>query len=114
MIISAPSFPEIGGSSSKRAVIKQCARDQPMMFTISMPLRVRAPATHGQEAAGMFKFFGRLATVHSGKVCAAWLALGVALALLASPGSMTTYENDICFLPEQCDSVRGYKLLNEA
>jgi RND superfamily putative drug exporter len=62
----------------------------------------------------MFTRLGRLTTSRPGLVCAAWLAAGAALALLAPRWDSRAVDDDISFLPARCDSVRGYELLRRA
>jgi putative drug exporter of the RND superfamily len=62
----------------------------------------------------MFNFLGRLAADHPRKICAVWVALGILLALLAPPWKQRAQDDDIRFLPARCDSVRGYRLLEQA
>ncbi len=62
----------------------------------------------------MFNFLGRLAANHPLKICAAWLVVGAALALLAPPWEQRAQDDDIRFLPARTDSVRGYRLLEQA
>jgi RND superfamily putative drug exporter len=62
----------------------------------------------------MFKYLGRFTAAHSWKICAAWLVAGAALALVAPAWDTKTQDDDIRFLPERCDSVRGYNLLAQA
>src|SRR5262249_44742289 len=47
-------------------------------------------------------------------VCAVWLVLGTALALLAPSWDARAQDDDIRFLPARCPSVRGYALLEKA
>jgi RND superfamily putative drug exporter len=62
----------------------------------------------------MFKYLGRLAAAHPWEICAAWVVLGVLLAVLAPSWDRRAQDDDIRFLPERCDSVRGYQLLKDA
>jgi RND superfamily putative drug exporter len=62
----------------------------------------------------MFNFLGRLAARHPWPICAAWAALGLAVALLAPSWDNRAQDDDIRFLPARCDSVRGYHLLEQA
>jgi RND superfamily putative drug exporter len=62
----------------------------------------------------MFTRIGRLTTSHPWLVCAAWLAAGVALTLVAPRWDAKAVDDDINFLPARCDSVRGYNLLKAA
>jgi RND superfamily putative drug exporter len=47
-------------------------------------------------------------------VCAAWVLLGLGVALLAPHADNKVQDDDIGFLPARCDSVRGYNLLKQA
>ncbi len=62
----------------------------------------------------MFTRLGRLTTSHPWLICAAWLAAGAALTLLAPRWDARAVDDDITFLPARCDSVRGYQLLRQA
>ncbi|HKB38971.1 MAG TPA: MMPL family transporter [Gemmataceae bacterium] len=62
----------------------------------------------------MFNFLGRLAARHPRIICAAWLIAGIALTLLAPRWEHSAQDDDIRFLPGRCDSVRGYRLLEQA
>ncbi len=62
----------------------------------------------------MFTFLGRLTTNHPWMVVATWLILGVGLALVAPRWSQNAQDDDIRFLPGRCDSVKGYRLLEQA
>jgi RND superfamily putative drug exporter len=62
----------------------------------------------------MFKFLGRFTATHPRKICAAWLGAGILLTLLAPSWDARTQDDDVRFLPERCDSVRGYNLLKQA
>jgi RND superfamily putative drug exporter len=62
----------------------------------------------------MFNFLGRLAAAHPWKICAGWLIAGVVLALAAPRWEHNAQDDDIGFLPARCDSVRGYRLLEQA
>lgn len=62
----------------------------------------------------MFNFLGRLATRHPWKICAAWVVVGLGLALIAPRWEQNVQDDDIRFLPDRCDSVKGYRLLTEA
>jgi RND superfamily putative drug exporter len=62
----------------------------------------------------MFKHLGRFAATHAGVICAAWVLVAVAAALVAPAGDGRVQDDDIRFLPERCDSVRGYHLLEQA
>src|SRR5262245_25198730 len=62
----------------------------------------------------MFKHLGRFAATRPWIVCAAWLLAGVGIACLAPGRDARVQDDDIRFLPERCDSVRGYHLLERA
>ncbi len=62
----------------------------------------------------MFNLLGRLATSRPWAVCAAWLAAGALLSLLAPSWDSKAQDDDIRFLPDRCPSVRGYQLLQQA
>src|SRR5262249_11433210 len=66
------------------------------------------------EMPGMFTFLGRFTAAHAWKICAAWLAGSVLLTLLAPSWDTRTADDDIRFLPQRCDSVRGFHLLEQA
>jgi RND superfamily putative drug exporter len=67
-----------------------------------------------QETVCMFTFLGRLATQHPWKILTAWLLLGVGLTFIAPRWEQTAQDDDIRFLPGRCDSVKGYRLLEQA
>src|SRR5262245_5603091 len=67
-----------------------------------------------RETEGMFNFLGRLAASHPRAICATWLIVGAALTLLAPRWEHNAQDDDIRFLPARCDSVRGYRLLEQA
>src|SRR5207247_2118955 len=67
-----------------------------------------------RETSGMFKFLGRFTVAHAGKICTAWLLGGLLLTFLAPSWDAQSQDDDIRFLPERCDSVRGYNLLAQA
>jgi RND superfamily putative drug exporter len=62
----------------------------------------------------MFSFLGRLAVAHPIKVCAGWLALAVAVTLLAPDWRNHAQDDDVRFLPAKSASVRGLQLLEKA
>ncbi len=62
----------------------------------------------------MFARLGRLVTRYPWAVVAAWIALAMALTVLAPAWDARAVDDDIHFLPARCDSVRGYQLLAEA
>jgi RND superfamily putative drug exporter len=62
----------------------------------------------------MFKHLGRFAAAHPWVICAAWVVAGACVTLVAPRWDSKAQDDDIRFLPERCDSVRGYRLLEEA
>ena len=62
----------------------------------------------------MFTFLGRLATRHPWKILCAWLVLGLGLTAIAPRWEKNAQDDDIRFLPDRCDSVKGYRLLEQA
>src|SRR5581483_7140211 len=62
----------------------------------------------------MYDLLGRWAVNHPWKVCAAWVALAVALTAAAPNWRNQSQDDDIRFLPAACPSVRGFQLLEEA
>jgi RND superfamily putative drug exporter len=62
----------------------------------------------------MFNFLGRLAARHPWAVCAAWAAAALLAGLAAPSWENRAQDDDIRFLPARCDSVRGYRLLEQA
>ncbi len=82
--------------------------------SLSQPGAGRAlrPETRGTSA--MLSFLGRFTTTHPGKICAAWLLLGLLLSWAAPAWDTKALDDDIHFLPGRCASVRGYQLLAEA
>jgi len=62
----------------------------------------------------MYRWLGQLAANHPWKICFAWLLFGATAAFLAPSWEKNSQDDDIRFLPARCDSVRGYKLLEEA
>jgi RND superfamily putative drug exporter len=62
----------------------------------------------------MFKFLGRLAAKRPWTLCGAWVLLGAVVALIAPAADRRMQDDDIRFLPDRCDSVRGYRLLEKA
>jgi RND superfamily putative drug exporter len=62
----------------------------------------------------MFKRLGRFAAAHPWMICVSWLGLGLAVTFAAPSWDTTAQDDDIRFLPDRCDSVRGYRLLEQA
>lgn len=62
----------------------------------------------------MFTKLGQFTARRPWLICAAWLLAGLALALAAPRWDGRAVDDDIRFLPEHCDSVRGYRLLEAA
>jgi putative drug exporter of the RND superfamily len=62
----------------------------------------------------MFRFLGRIAAAHPGKVLCAWIGLGVLLTALAPNWKNQSQDDDIRFLPANTPSVRAYELLEKA
>src|SRR5437868_8658356 len=62
----------------------------------------------------MFKHLGRFAAAHPWLICAAWVVAGVCVTLVAPNWDSKAQDDDIRFLPARCDSVRGYRLLEQA
>src|SRR5262245_11294642 len=67
-----------------------------------------------RETTGMFTGLGRLAARHPWKVLFAWLVVGATLSLIAPRWEQNAQDDDIRFLPARCESVRGYRLLEQA
>jgi RND superfamily putative drug exporter len=62
----------------------------------------------------MFQSLGRYAARHPWPICVTWLVVGVVFTLIAPKWDSKAQDDDIRFLPERCDSVRGYRLLEQA
>jgi RND superfamily putative drug exporter len=62
----------------------------------------------------MFQALGRLPARHPWWVCAGWLLVSAALALVAPSWETHAQDDDMSFLPERCPGVQGYHLLQEA
>ena len=62
----------------------------------------------------MFHRLGRLSASYPWVVCAAWLVLGGAMALIAPRWDNQAEDDDIRFVPERFTSVRAYHLLEKA
>jgi len=61
----------------------------------------------------MFAFLGRFSTGHPWKLCICWLVAGFLLTLLAPPWHSAVPPDDVRYLPERCESVRGQRLLEK-
>jgi RND superfamily putative drug exporter len=62
----------------------------------------------------MFERLGKLAAARPWLICAAWIVAGILVSLIAPDWNGSTQDDDINFLPARCDSVRGYRLLQQA
>lgn len=62
----------------------------------------------------MFNFVGRLVITHPWKVLAFWLIAGFTLAQIAPKWEKNAQDDDIRFVPDRFDSVKGYRLLEKA
>jgi RND superfamily putative drug exporter len=62
----------------------------------------------------MFKHLGRFAAAHPWLLCAAWVLVAGLVGLLAPAWDGNAQDDDIRFLPDRCDSVKGYQLLQQA
>jgi RND superfamily putative drug exporter len=62
----------------------------------------------------MYDLLGRWAVNHPWKVCAAWIAVAVALTASAPDWRSQSQDDDIRFLPAACPSVRGFQVLEQA
>jgi RND superfamily putative drug exporter len=62
----------------------------------------------------MFNKLGRFTAAHPWLICLGWLAVAVAVGILAPAWDERAADDDIRFLPARCDSVRGYRLLEQA
>ncbi len=62
----------------------------------------------------MYRWLGHLAANHPWLICTVWLLFGGCAAYFAPSWEKNSQDDDIRFLPARCDSVRGYKLLEEA
>jgi RND superfamily putative drug exporter len=62
----------------------------------------------------MFKALGRYAARRPWPICAAWGLVALAVTLIAPNWDNRVQDDDIRFLPARCDSVRGYRLLEQA
>jgi RND superfamily putative drug exporter len=62
----------------------------------------------------MYDLLGRWAVNHPWKVCAAWVALAVALTSAAPNWRNQSQDDDIRFLPTACPSVRAFQMLEQA
>jgi putative drug exporter of the RND superfamily len=66
------------------------------------------------ESSDMFKHLGRFTAAHPWMICGAWLLAAAGIAAIAPPRDGRVQDDDIRFLPDRCDSVRGYHLLEQA
>jgi RND superfamily putative drug exporter len=62
----------------------------------------------------MFHRLGHLSASYPWVVCAAWLALGIGMALVAPHWDSQAEDDDVRFVPERFTSVRAYHLLEKA
>jgi RND superfamily putative drug exporter len=62
----------------------------------------------------MFKTVGSIAARYPWLILAAWLLAGLGVTLAAPSWDSGAQDDDIRFLPPDCDSVRGYRLLEKA
>ncbi len=62
----------------------------------------------------MFKSLGRYTARHPWSICVTWLVVGICLSLVAPSWDNKAQDDDIRFLPARCDSVRGFRLLEQA
>lgn len=62
----------------------------------------------------MFRFLGRLAVTHPGKVLASWLFAAVVLTVIAPSWRKQAQDDDIHFLPPGTPSLRSHQLLEQA
>jgi RND superfamily putative drug exporter len=62
----------------------------------------------------MFSKLGRFTAAHPWLICLSWLAAAIAVGILAPAWDERAADDDIRFLPARCDSVKGYRLLEQA
>jgi RND superfamily putative drug exporter len=62
----------------------------------------------------MFRLLGRLVVTYPRTVCVAWLALAVAITLVAPDWRNQAQDDDIRFLPREYPVVRGFELLEKS
>ena len=62
----------------------------------------------------MFQRLGHLTIHHPWAICVLWATAGIGLTLVAPSWDSRAVDDDINFLPQRCDSVRGHRLLSEA
>ncbi len=62
----------------------------------------------------MFKTLGRFTADHPWLICLAWVLFAVGVTLIAPSWDNRAMDDDIRFMPERCDSVRGYHLLEQS
>jgi RND superfamily putative drug exporter len=66
------------------------------------------------KEVGMFYRLGQFASGQSWVICAAWLVMGLVLALAAPAWDTQTQDDDVGFVPERFTSVRAHQLLQKA
>lgn len=62
----------------------------------------------------MFQYLGRMAADHPWRICLVWLLLALGVGAFAPRWSDRAVDDDVRFLPERCESVRGHRLLEQA
>lgn len=62
----------------------------------------------------MFRFLGRFAATHPGKICAGWLVVAIVLTVIAPSWRKNAQDDDIHFLPAGTPSLRSHELLEQA
>lgn len=62
----------------------------------------------------MFDRLGRFTTTHPWLICVAWASVAILLSVAAPAWDNRVQDDDIRFMPDRCDSVRGYRLLEQA
>ncbi|MHB1426913.1 MAG: MMPL family transporter [Gemmataceae bacterium] len=62
----------------------------------------------------MFKYLGRITATHPWLICLAWMIVAGVVGLAAPHWDERAADDDIRFLPARCDSVKGYRLLEQA
>ena len=84
------------------------------MTGVSFPSLPGISKARTPEIAAMYKILGRLATQSPWTICTLWLLAGIGIAVVAPPWNKHTHDDDIRFLPQRCDSARGYRLLEKS